>query len=104
MPFSFEWDEDKRQEILRERGIDILRVARMFNTPEAMEIWPDPRDYESEERINAIGPINGVYYELVYAVRGDAIRLISAWKLNEKSKRKAETRYARRAERYGETR
>lgn len=102
MPFTFVWDEEKRRDVLGKHGVDFLRAARMFNTPDAVEKWPDPRDYKGEKRFNAIGPVNDAYYELVYAIRGDDIRLISAWKLNEKSKRKAEARYARRAERDGE--
>ncbi len=104
MPFAFEWDEEKRQEIIAKRGVDILRAARMFNDPEAVEIWPDPRDHDGEQRINAIGPVGDVYYNLVYADRGESIRLITAWKLNEKSRKKAQARYARRAQRHGETR
>ncbi len=30
---EFEWDEDKRQRIWRERGIDILRAALIFEGP-----------------------------------------------------------------------
>lgn len=94
----FEWDEDKRLEILKRRDFDILDTARMFNRPETMEVWTDRRN-PNEVRFNAIGLVEGVWYEIVYAERIDAIRLITAWKLNEKSRRKAQTRYARRAER-----
>ncbi|MEM8770274.1 MAG: BrnT family toxin [Pseudomonadota bacterium] len=99
MEFEFEWDEDKRGDLLRQRGIDILDAARMFNRPEAMEIWPDPRDHEGERRYNAIGPVEEVYYELVFAWRDDRVRLITAWKLNDKSRQKAQARYARRTQR-----
>ena len=98
MAFRFEWDEDKRKEVLRKHGVDILDAARMFNNLEALELWPDPRDYDGEQRINAIGPVDDVYYELVFVEKGEARRLITAWKLNEKSKRKAQKRYARRSE------
>jgi hypothetical protein len=93
---SFEWDEDKRQEIIKNRELDILDAAQMFWNPESMEIWIDRRT-PGEERFNAIGLVDGIWYELVYAQRGDAIRLITAWKLNEKSRRKSKARYARRA-------
>lgn len=97
---EFEWDEAKRQAILEEREIDILDAARMLNAPDEIELWPDPRWQGGEARVNAIGRVDGVYYDLTYAVRGDAIRLITVWKLNEKSKRKAQARYARRAQRH----
>ncbi|MBB5518315.1 BrnT family toxin [Amphiplicatus metriothermophilus] len=97
MARRFEWDENKRQEVLKKRKIDLLEAARMFNTPEKMEVWVDQR--QEETRVNAIGEVAGVWYELVYAERGDVIRLITAWKLNEKTKRKAQARYARRARR-----
>jgi len=28
---EFEWDEDKRQAVLEERGLDLLYAARIFN-------------------------------------------------------------------------
>lgn len=95
---SFEWDEAKRQEILIERDFDILDAARMFDNPETMEVWVDRRKRD-ENRLNAIGLVDGVWYEIAYVERGDVIRLITAWKLNEKSRRKAQARYARRVER-----
>ena len=98
---QFEWNENKRQEILNDRGIDILDAARMFNSPQSMESWVDPRDYGGETRTNAIGYAEGEWYELVYVDRGEIVCLITAWRLNEKSKRKAQARYARRAERHG---
>ncbi len=98
MTSRFEWDEDKRQEILSERDFDILDAALMFNESGTMEIWVDRRNPE-ETRINAIGLVDGVWYELVYTERESAVRLITAWKLNEKSRRKAQARHARRAQR-----
>lgn len=96
---QFEWDGSKRREILDKRGVDILEAARMFNLPEAMEIWPDGRNPD-ELRVNAIGLVGDVWCELVYVERNGLIRLITAWKLNERSKRKAQARYARRAQRH----
>ncbi len=66
---DFDWDEGKREEIWEERGVDLLRAARMFNDPENVEIWEDPRDY-GEKRFNAIGLVKGVWYEPVFAERG----------------------------------
>ncbi|MEQ1932033.1 MAG: BrnT family toxin [Parvularculaceae bacterium] len=97
----FTYDEAKREEIWEERGIDLLRVARMFDQQDSVEIHEDTRKDYGEKRFNAIGRVQDVWYELVYVVRDDTIHLVTAWKLNEKSKRKAQNRYARRTQRPG---
>ena len=96
---EFELDEEKRRSVLDKHGVDLAYLARMFNTPEDMSVWPDIRN-ETEPRWIAIGRIDGQWYELSFVIRGTAIRLITGWKLNEKTRRKAEARHARRNQRH----
>lgn len=94
---DLEWDEEKRQRILLSRQIDILDAALMFGEPQSVLVWPDNRK-SGEPRFVAIGKVDENWYELVFSLRGTAVRLITVWKLNEKTKRKAEARHARRTQ------
>jgi hypothetical protein len=100
---QFEWDERKRKEVYEKHGVDILDAARIFNNPAEVEIYQDPRNH-GERRFNAIGRAEDTYYCVTYVERGETYRLITAWKLNEKSKAKCQARFARRAERDEEER
>lgn len=73
----FEWDDDKREKVLRERGIDFIDAAAIFDGPYFSK--PDGREYD-EERFIAIGYAGELCLVVVYTLRGDAIRLITAWK------------------------
>ena len=96
----FTWDEEKRAKVLEEHGVDILDAALIFERPDEVEVWEDARRDYGEVRCNAIGrTAEGVSYHLTYAERGDTVRLITAWRLNDESRRKHQARYARRAAR-----
>ncbi|KXV67109.1 BrnT family toxin [Gluconobacter oxydans] len=45
---------------------------------------PDDRKDYGEPRIRAAGLIEGVPFMVVYTVRGDCFRIISAWKMHRK--------------------
>jgi hypothetical protein len=92
---EFEWDETKRSKVLADHGVDLLKAAQMFRDPLSIEIFPDV-DPAKELRYNAIGKVGEDWYDLTFAFREGKVRLITAWKLNEKTRRKAQARYARR--------
>lgn len=74
----FEWDEEKRQEIINKRDIDILYAALIFENEVLIQI-DDRQDY-GEERFAALGHVEGEYFTLIYTMRGDKTRIITAWK------------------------
>ncbi|MBT7485259.1 MAG: BrnT family toxin [Rhodospirillales bacterium] len=82
----FEWDEDKRLENIDKHGVDFIRAAMIFDGPIIEEI-DDRKDYE-ETRYRALGHIENEFYTLIYTWRGEARRIISAWKAGENGKRK----------------
>lgn len=92
---EFEWDEAKRQEILGKRGLDLLEMALIFDNAAELELYEDPR-HAGEKRVTALGCSEGVWYCVVYEDKGAVLRLITGWRLNEKSKRKHQARLARR--------
>ena len=71
---AFEWDEAKRQANLEEHGIDFEDAARIFARP-YLRIRSDRND---EVRFVAIGCIEDVEIAVVYTVRADVCRMISA--------------------------
>lgn len=88
---EFEWDENKRQEILIERGIDILDAALIFENP-ILALTDDRLDY-GEVRLKAIGLADGNYYVLIYTIREEIVRLITCWKANKNDKRRYQACY-----------
>ncbi len=50
----FDWDDDKRERTLRERGIDFIDAAMVWSDPMRQERLDLRRDY-GEKRIQTIG-------------------------------------------------
>jgi uncharacterized DUF497 family protein len=74
-PFAtFEWNETKRQANIEEHGIDFEDAATIFSRP-YLRIRSDRN---SEKRFVAIGCIEDIEIAVVYTMRGDACRIISA--------------------------
>lgn len=75
---EFEWDETKRQQVLRERGVDILYAALIFEGPVLTRI-DDRADY-GEMRQISLGMVDDECFIVVFTDRGEVRRLITAWK------------------------
>ena len=75
---QFEWHEDKRQQVLKVRGVDILYAALIFENPVLTKV-DDREDYD-ETRLISLGLVDDVPYVVVHTERGDRTRLITAWK------------------------
>jgi uncharacterized protein len=67
MDLEFEWDEDKRASNLSKHGVDFLRVALMFESATVEDI--DDREEYDEERIIALGQVDGTGLSLRGAVQ-----------------------------------
>ena len=55
-------------------------------------MWPDTRTQYGELRLNAIGEANGKILRVTYTVRGEAVRIITAWRANRKDRERWQTR------------
>ena len=75
---AFEWDDAKSNACLEERGFSFADVLVIFAGPLLQK--PDDRKDYGEPRIRAAGLIEGVPFMVVYTVRGDCFRIISARK------------------------
>lgn len=90
MPWKITFDPAKRDWTLRERGLDFLDAARVFDG-ETYDI-PDARHDYGEFRINTVGYLNGRMLIICWTQRGEARHIISMRKTNGREKK-----------RYGET-
>lgn len=75
---EFEWDERKRLANLAKHGVDFRRATMVFVHPHIIEV-DVRRDYH-EQRWRAVGRVNEDYFVVVFTMRGEVIRIISAWR------------------------
>ena len=69
------WDESKRRLNLKKHGIDFREAEEVFDGP--MVTSEDTRMPYGEQRIVALGVLNGVVVSMTYAERRDDLRIIS---------------------------
>src|SRR5215218_10262131 len=75
---KFEWHERKRQETIKERGVDVLYAALIFEK-EVLTRIDDREDY-GEVRLISLGMVDDECFVVVHTKRGSRTRLITAWK------------------------
>ena len=80
---KFEWDEDKSDACFKERGFDFAYVLRAF-LDENRLIHQDTRWDYGEDRYQLLGLIEGRVFFVVYTLRVQSIRIISARKANRR--------------------
>ena len=71
-----EWDENKNQINIRKHGISFATAALVFADEERIEYYDRLHSLE-EDRYVVLGCVQGILY-VVYPMRGEAARLISA--------------------------
>ena len=78
---AFEWDAGKNAVNLAKHGVDFADASRIFEGP-VLERLDDREDY-GETRIAAVGVVEGRELFVVYTMRGETRRIISARKANQ---------------------
>lgn len=92
---SFEWDNDKNQSNTTKHGISFEEAIAIFDDPHLLT-FEDNRFEDGESRWISIGRILLITQEkmaiivVVYTDRGEATRIISARKANEREKKRYE--------------
>ena len=71
---KFEWDPDKRLENLNKHNIDFRRAIRIFDDPVAVK----KSNQKGETRQIAVGILNHMEIAVVFTMRGENCRIISA--------------------------
>ncbi len=79
---KIEFDRDKRQATLDNRGLDMARAAEIF-AGATLTIADDRKDY-GEPRFITIGRLDGRMVVSVWTPRGAARRIISLRKANDR--------------------
>lgn len=83
---DFEWDSGKEQANRKKHGIDFRTAVKVFLDPYVIEF--DDLGAAGELRFNAIGLVESRMLFVTYAMRGDAVRIISARGAEPHEKRK----------------
>jgi uncharacterized DUF497 family protein len=82
----FEWDERKNKINIEKHGIDFRDAEDIFHSIRLS--FEDKRKEYREKRIITVGLIGNSVCVVVYTIRGNAIRLISVRKANERERRR----------------
>jgi len=85
---KIEWDDKKRNKTLAERGLDFADVASA-DWDAAFTVEDARADY-AEVRFVTMAPINGRLCVFAWCQRGDALRVISLRKANERERSRYE--------------
>ncbi|MBF0268284.1 MAG: BrnT family toxin [Alphaproteobacteria bacterium] len=88
----FEWDENKREANLAKHGIDFVLAAHVFEN----EFLNLPSAHASEKRWLAVGNVGGKMLTVVYTIRDEALRIISARRARDNEIRAYRQIYTRR--------
>ena len=83
---DFEWDSIKNRRNIEKHGIDFTDAVRIFERP-TLTVVDNRRDY-GEKRIAAMGTIEDVILYVVYTVRDNVLRIISARRANRRERKK----------------
>ncbi len=83
---KFEWDENKNKSNIQKHGIDFSDAQKVFNDENSL-IAPDLRKDYGESRWKIIGKVYGVIISVIYTVRNEAIRIISARRASKKERK-----------------
>ncbi|MGF1603413.1 MAG: BrnT family toxin [Thermosynechococcaceae cyanobacterium] len=82
---NFEWDTQKRQDNINKHGVDFTEAAQVFYDPLRIEVLDDR--WIEEERWLVLGITSlGVLF-VVYTVRGQTYRIISARRATKNERR-----------------
>jgi uncharacterized DUF497 family protein len=74
---AFQWDDDKAAINFARHHVTFEAAREVFDDPFALD-WLDEEQDESEQRFATLGMAEGRLLFVAYAMRGDAIRIISA--------------------------
>jgi uncharacterized DUF497 family protein len=94
MPITYEWDEAKNAANIAKHRIDFDEAVRIFEGP-VLENIDRRRDY-GEVRIVAFGEVDGRELTVVYTMRGENPRIISARRSYKNERRTYRQVYPRR--------
>jgi uncharacterized DUF497 family protein len=93
---DFEWDDNKRTEVLSQRGIDLLEAALIFEGPVLTKV--DARHDYGETRYISLGMVGDECFVVVHTPRKNLVRIITAWLGGKSDKEQYQASIARRTQ------
>ena len=84
---ELEWDEAKRRQTLKERGLDFQLARHILADPHLVRYVDNRRNYK-EIRYIAYGMVQGSLLKLCYTMRGPKYRIISLHKIHRNKQEK----------------
>lgn len=75
---KFQWDETKRKKVIKDRKVDFVYAASIFENEVLTRI--DNRQDYGEVREISLGMVDKECFVVVHTAVGDETRLITAWK------------------------
>ena len=91
---EYEWDEEKAESNAAKHGVEFEDV-RHFEWRTAFTLRDQRQNYE-ETRWVSVGWIDDRLHKIVYTVRDNRVRIISAHKANRRDQRKYHDAWAKR--------
>ncbi len=86
-PVSFEWDDAKAAGNAAKHNVPFQYATRVFQDPEFIDTDVS-RPEDTELRRSAVGVVDGRLLAVVFTMRGDVCRIISARRPNSKEERR----------------
>ncbi len=83
---AYEWNEAKREANLVKHGVDLMDALEVFADPLRVERVNRRREY-AEERREVVGMVRDQMLFVVYTLRGEVRRLISARRASRNERR-----------------
>lgn len=80
----FAWDEAKRLTNIQKHGVDFLDAAELF---EGEYLDRPAREVAGEQRHAATGPVEGRFITVIYVIRDEVVRIISARRARDNERR-----------------
>jgi uncharacterized DUF497 family protein len=86
LPVEFEWDDDKAEANLEKHGIAFSFAVRVFSDPFSTTVADLRKDY-GEPRWIVHGVVENILLVVVYTLREQKFRLISARRANDRERK-----------------
>lgn len=81
---GYEWDENKESINIQKHGLPFTEAIKVFDDPFYIESYDEKHSTQTEDRFTVLGRIkNHIVAAVVHTIRGERIRIISAWKANK---------------------
>jgi len=87
---EFEWDEEKRWKILKERNLDFADAFQFFD---GRPVIHQPTPSGEDDRRKSIALFDGAFFTIIWMWRGAAIRVTSMRRSHEQEERKYRSIY-----------